>query len=122
MMGDKADMRDETWNPIVDGVMRRTLDDPLRWRIPRRASISTDLFDGGIPDAWIEDILTVARECPQHQFVLLTSHPANVAGFLARNNVEDYRVEFPANVWLGVSVEDQTTADERIPWEEYPDE
>lgn len=115
-MSDKPGLRDETWNPIVDGVTRRSVLDPLRWRIPRRARIGIDLFSGDTHDRCIALILAVARDCPQHQFVMTTSHPANVDAFLKRNKTGDHRrVEFPPNVWLGVSVEDQATAGERIP-------
>lgn len=53
-------------------------------------------------------IFRVMQQCPRHTFLLLTKRPEGyqcVAGFLAGQT----------HIWVGVSVEDQATADERIP-------
>jgi protein gp37 len=48
-------------------------------------------------------------ETPWLDWQLLTKRPANVAGMVPWGD------EWPANVWLGTTVEDQRRADERIP-------
>ncbi len=48
---------------------------------------------------------------PNLDWLLLTKRPENVMGMVP----EPWRESFPPNVWLGTSVEDQKTADERIP-------
>jgi len=121
-MGETPALRDETWTPIQDGVLTGAVRDALRWRFPRRARVGVDLFDGSVPSSGIEDVIRVIEECPQHTFLLFTKRPraaASFADWMRRIRSDpDYGYqpwEFPSNVWLGVSVEDQATADERIP-------
>jgi protein gp37 len=49
------------------------------------------------------EVLWAMGEAPQHVFVMLTKWPERV------------RVKLPDNCWIGTSVSDQATADERIP-------
>jgi protein gp37 len=68
--------------------------------------------------------------CPQHTFQVLTKRPERMLEYMEGRDLRKpiaaaariwpkHRVGStqwpPANVWLGVSVEDQETADERIP-------
>lgn len=101
------------------------------------ASMS-DWLDDEVPIEWLRDLLELIRLTPNLDWLLLTKRPKNwrervasvaildnpntdlvthAAGFatraLARKWVEDGTP--PANVWFGVSVEDQKRADERIP-------
>ena len=46
---------------------------------------------------------------PWLAWLILTKRPENAADFSPAQG-------WPSNVWLGVTVEDQATADERIPW------
>lgn len=55
-----------------------------------------DLFGKWVPAEWIEAVLGVIRDCPQWNFLLLTKFPNRLAEF-----------EFPANAWLGTSVDCQ---------------
>ena len=87
------------------------LDEPLRYRKPRRifCCAHADLFHARAPDAWIDAIMDVIERAPRHRFQLLTKRPRRMqAYFLARGGA-------PANAWLGVSVEHQAAADERVP-------
>lgn len=108
---------------------------PLRWKKARRIFVCsmTDLFAEDVPDAWIDRVLAVAALCPHHTFQILTKRAARMAEYFAQPNRKAdevftrQRVERAAkillrpdcwplpNVWLGVSVEDQQRADERIP-------
>ena len=108
---------------------------PLHWRKPRRVFVNSmgDLFHEDVPVQFIMRVFAVMAQCPQHQFQILTKRPgrmqailrgkyfpgkfwdaAMVAGDLSSPPTG---IVYPlSNVWLGTSVEDQQTADERIPW------
>jgi protein gp37 len=100
----------------------KVLEDPLHWRKPRRIFVSqmSDLFHEKCRGEWIADIFGVMARCPQHIFQVLTKRPENMKEFLADllgviRSIKPNAAPFLPNVWLGVSVEDQKTADERIP-------
>jgi protein gp37 len=91
------------------------LDEPLRWREPKRVFVNStsDLFHEALPDGAIGRVFSVMEQSQQHTFQVLTKRPARMLGLLSE--WESWNVRTPRNVWLGVSVEDQRTADERIP-------
>jgi protein gp37 len=91
------------------------LGDPLRWTKPRRIFVNSmsDLFHESIPDKWIYHIFDVMYSAKQHTFQILTKRPERMLRCIANSM---YLTNSPLpNVWLGVSIEDQMTADERIP-------
>ncbi len=89
------------------------LDEPLHWKKPSRIFVCSmgDLFHEDVLWSFIGRVWLVMQRCPQHTFLILTKRPQRL-GVITRNNGL-----FPVlpNLWLGVSVEDQRTADERIP-------
>lgn len=106
---------------------------PLRWKRPRRIFVNSmsDLFHEAVPDEFIDQVFAVMAAARQHTFQILTKRPERMRTYLAeqgRRLAIDYasrqigidepftyrRLPLP-NVWLGTSVEDQATADERIP-------
>ena len=91
------------------------LDQPLRWRRPRRVFVNSmsDLFHEKVPDEAIERILTVTIHAKAHTFQILTKRPERMRSVMQRWTDMNGRPQ--TNLWLGVSVEDQQTADERIP-------
>lgn len=109
------------------------LDMPLRWRKPRKVFVCSmaDLFHDAVPDDYVARVFAVMALSPQHTFQVLTKRPARMRALLTsadfREDVIDHmcwydnpaevpRPHWPLpNVWLGVSVEDQTAADLRIP-------
>lgn len=106
------------------------LDQPLRWRRPRRIFVNSlsDLFHPDVPDQFIVDAFTIMAEASHHTFQILTKRPERMKEFLSdpymANNVwvgtssglTEREAEWPLpNVWIGVTVENQQTADERIP-------
>lgn len=132
------------WTGVVKELPER-LDQPLRWKKPRRIFVNSqsDLFHADVSFEFIWRVFEVMRNCPRHHFQLLTKRPERMRDFFLWLGVEwalgrrvfrrgwlkpeddDPRVlcdtfgriwpeEFP-HVWLGVSVEDQKAADERIP-------
>jgi len=68
----------------------------------------TDMFLEGIPREWWKAINGVWMDTPQHVHMVLTKRPEQMRQYFSEDSP-------PPNVWAGVSVEDQATADERIP-------
>ncbi len=106
------------------------LDAPTRWRKPRRIFVNSmsDLFHPAVPDHFIWHVFAVMAACPQHTFQVLTKRPERMYKLLSHPDCEaevgtrmglysiSYDMTWPLpNVWLGVSAEDQATANERIP-------
>ncbi len=94
-------------------VVEEHMDDPTRWRKPRMVFVNSmsDLFHEGLHGNTISRVFHVMEANRRHTFQVLTKRPGRVVGWFADN----YRSEWPSNVWIGTSIEDQETADERIP-------
>jgi len=105
--------------------------DPLHWKRPRRVAVSLmgDLFHDDIATAQIAYVFAVMMQAYWHTYLILTKRPQRMAEvmqdmhiFATRQfaNFRNYSAPvgpWPLpNVWLGTSVENQETADERIPW------
>ena len=118
------------------------LDLPLRWKKPRMIFVNSmsDLFHEEVPDDFIDRVFATMALAPRHTFQVLTKRPTRMhdwslrtlSGAQREHLVFDSalltlrhqwrklgRVAWPGwplpNVWLGVSVENQRWADERIP-------
>ena len=96
------------------------LDAPLHWRKPCRVFVNSmsDLFHEAVPFEFILDVMGVCGVAQQHTFQILTKRPQRMLDFsrwIAGTGEHISMAEWPRNVWLGVSVEDQKTAEERIP-------
>ncbi|SFJ35392.1 DUF5131 family protein [Albimonas pacifica] len=105
------------------------LDQPLRWRRPRRIFVCAhgDLFHESVRDEWIDRVFAVVARAPQHTFQVLTKRPERMRSYINNTGgvVVSHKGPFAThvklapwplpNVWLGTSVEDQATADARIP-------
>lgn len=103
-------------------LIQSQLEKPLKWKKPRRIFIQSmgDLFHNDIPLDYIDRILEVIAACPQHIFIVLTKRPQNLEKKIYEVTEDNPCRElgggdYLPNLWLGVSVEDQKTADERIP-------
>lgn len=74
---------------------------PKRWREPRLIFVNSmsDLFHEQIPIWFIERVFVTMRDCPQHTFQVLTKRSARLRQLAAR-------FDWPANVWMGVTIED----------------
>lgn len=106
-----------------------TLVKPLRWTKPRCIFVNSmsDLFHPDVPDAYIAAVFGVMAATPRHRFQILTKRPERARSWFgwvrAPDGLNDPDVirqlstqPWPLpNVWLGTSVEDQKTADVRIP-------
>jgi len=126
-------------------LVTEVLDQPLRWKRPRRIFVDSmaDLFFEGHSNEDIAAVFGVMAAAPQHTFQVLTKRPARArewfmwAGRIDLDRLRWYAIQalggfsgdpqrrhhditrgttWPLpNVWLGVSAENQATADERIP-------
>lgn len=67
----------------------------------------SDLFHEGVPDRFLDQVFDVIRETPQHTYQILTKRAERLPQYFAER-------ECPANVWLGVSVEDRRYGVPRI--------
>jgi len=87
------------------------LEKPLKTKKPTVFSVWNDLFHKDVPDGFLVDIWMKMRACRQHTFLILTKRPERALSFIKRfrNITSDCE-----HVYLGTSVEDQKTADERI--------
>lgn len=76
------------------------LEQPRRWRSPRVVFVNSmsDLFHARVPLAFIKDVFAVMADTPQHTYQVLTKRAMR-----ARRLADE--LDFPANMWLGVSVE-----------------
>lgn len=91
---------------------KKTMTAPLRWTRPRKIFVCSmsDLFGDFVSDADIGAVFAVMALCPQHTFQVLTKRSERM-----RDLVPQILSAPLPNVWLGVSCEDQETADQRIP-------
>lgn len=69
-----------------------------------------DVFDNKVDPAWREDLWALIRATPNLDWLILTKRIGNVSAMLP----SDWGCGF-ANVWLGISVVNQTEADRDIP-------
>lgn len=134
--------RDGRWTGIVR-LVEGKLDQPLRWQRPRRIFVNSmsDLFHESLPDDAIDRVFAVMALAP-HVFQVLTKRPERMRAYM-QHRMQHRRDQLypvsktchvvpallraqlgysiavrrwpPPNVHLGVSVEDQETADARIP-------
>lgn len=76
------------------------LDQPKQWKSPRVVFVNSmsDLFHKDVPIGFIRDVFDVMRETPRHTYQLLTKRSARLAQMADR-------LDWPGNVWIGVSVE-----------------
>lgn len=103
-------------------VLPERLDQPLRWKKPRMIFVNSmsDLFHEQVPDEFIDHVVGVMTRCPQHTFQVLTKRPQRMMEYFTSPahaaGLATTGADFPLpNVWLGVSVEDQRTANDRVP-------
>ncbi len=108
----------------------------IKIRSPKKIFLCsmTDLFGEWVPDAWIDKAFAYMALAKQHTFQILTKRPERMREyFLSPNrsqaifdfmlyyttdprNQHNLSISLPLpNCWLGVSVENQKAADDRIP-------
>jgi protein gp37 len=75
------------------------LNEPLKLKEPSMIFVvnTGDLFGEWVQKEWIDKVLDVIRQCPQHTFQLLSKNPIRYRQF-----------EYPDNVWLGTTITKQS--------------
>jgi protein gp37 len=82
------------------------LTEPFKWTGPRTVFVNSmsDLFQPGVPDAYIEEVVAVMVEANWHTYQVLTKRSERLKELLST------KLRFAANqrhIWWGVSVEDK---------------
>jgi protein gp37 len=75
----------------------------------------SDLFHKNVEDIYRNEVFEVIEKCPQHTFQILTKRPENAVKYFDGRYGNKF---IPSNIWFGVSVENQNTAD-RIMYFQY---
>ena len=137
-MPTKIEWTDEVWNPITgcskvsegcqncyaERISKRFWDRPFSevkfhpkrlkkpylWKKPRRIFVNSmgDIFHKDVPSRFLKLLWDVFADNERHTFIILTKRPRRMQEFC--NDVMPYK-----NIWLGVTVENQERAEERIP-------
>ena len=77
------------------------LTEPFGWRSPKLVFVNSmsDLFHAKVPLDFLKQVLGVMADTPQHTYQVLTKRSARLP------KIAD-KLDWPPNLWLGVSVED----------------
>jgi len=105
-------------HPFKVTVHRDRLREPIGWRKPQRMLVCSmgDPFHPLVSDEVRSEIFATMAGAPQHRFLLLTKRARSMIGFWQSVEWELFGTAPELeHIWPGVSVEDQDTADERIP-------
>ena len=78
------------------------LEEPKRWRKPSRIFVNSmsDLFHEEMDISFLQEVFRVMRETPWHIYQILTKRHDRLVELWPQ-------LEWPDNVWIGVSVENQ---------------
>jgi protein gp37 len=79
-----------------------TLEKPIRWKKPKLIFVDSmsDLFHENVPFDYIQKVFNVMKQAAWHQFQILTKRSKRML------DISNY-LDWPSNVWMGVSVESQ---------------
>lgn len=79
---------------------------PKAWKKSRVIFVNSmsDLFQDEVSDDFIRRVFDTMRACPQHTFQVLTKRSARLREF-------GPSLQWPSNVWMGVSVENDQVVD-----------
>lgn len=96
-------------NPLTSGpgfgvaLHEGALAEPYRWRGSKIVFVNSmsDLFHARVPTSFLRDVFAVIADTPQHTYQVLTKRSARL------RKVAD-QLEWPPNLWMGVSVEDSS--------------
>lgn len=122
------------WGKGAPRVLAKNWGDPMRWQKrtamdmprPRVFPSLCDWLDEEVSPAWLAEFLALINLTPNLDWLLLTKRPENwreridAAALASTSFHQRWLVEWlggtpPPNVLFGVSVEDQTRANERVP-------
>ncbi len=83
-------------------LVEAALDLPVRWKKPRKIFVNSmsDLFQDGVPAAFIARVWQTMRAANQHVYQVLTKRPENM-----RRVICELDLKPEPHIWLGTSVE-----------------
>lgn len=83
-------------------VHEHVLELPLHWKQPQMIFVNSmsDLFHQDVPIDFIQKVFDVMRNASWHTFQVLTKRSSRLLEL-------DKQIDWPENVWMGVSVENQ---------------
>ena len=110
----------ERWGPKSDRTRTKTWGNPVKWNRQAEGAIErprvfcaslADVFDNhkSILPAWRRELWKLIEDTPNLDWLLLTKRPQNIQKLCPWT----YGT-FPENVWIGTTVEDQKTAEQRL--------
>ncbi len=119
------------WTGVVKFVESKLLE-PFKWREPKRVFVNSmsDLFHEKVSDETLDRIFAVMAIARRHTFQILTKRPQRMLDYLsAPGRVDDIYTQWSSvsgspeiieawplpNVHVGTSIEDQPSADVRVP-------
>ncbi len=104
------------WTGRVE-LIPSTLKLPLRWKSGRYIFVNSqsDLFHEDLPFEDIDQVIGVMSQAPQHTYQVLTKRPEIAIRYFESRRQNESVQRTMRRLWLGVSAEDQVTADARIP-------
>lgn len=110
--GNGLDYKPQSLDQVELFLDEEILRQSLRWRKPTMVfpCSMTDIFGRFVKDEWIVKMFSVMAQSSQHTFQVLTKRAERMHE--VSENIPGL-IDWP-NVWLGVSVENQKTAAERI--------
>ncbi|GAA2986334.1 phage Gp37/Gp68 family protein [Streptosporangium longisporum] len=75
---------------------------PYSWRTPQVVFVNSmsDLFHARVPLDFVREVFKVISDTPQHTYQILTKRSSRLRKVA-------HLLEWPANLWMGVSVEDR---------------
>ncbi len=102
-------------NGVWNGTVRMWYDEQKQyWEKPRVIAVCWmgDLFYDEVNESWIDAVFWYMRTYNQHTYLVLTKRAEQMTEFA---NAFSLHMGVLPNVWLGVSVENQAAANERVP-------
>jgi protein gp37 len=99
-------------NPVTSGpgfdvtIHPKSLAEPYRWSGSRVVFVNSmsDLFHAKVPLGFIRDVFDVIRNTPQHTYQVLTKRAHRLERVASK-------LDWPHNLWMGVSVESADVTD-----------
>ena len=84
-------------------IHEHVLDYPLNWKKPKTIFVNSmsDLFHEQVPESFIIRVFEIMKKAHWHRFQILTKRSK-------RLRIMNSKLDWPENVWMGVSVEDDS--------------
>lgn len=133
MQKTKIDWTDMSWNPVTGclhecpfcyaramykrfgrsfepAIHYNRINQPLKEKEPQKVFVCSvaDLFGKWVPEKWINDVLNIVKQCPQHTFQFLTKNPSRLP-----------QIKFPSNCWAGATANNQEMFDNAYKYLNY---